>query len=441
MTYDEAIKYLYNIPRFSKKTTLDNTGAILKLLDNPQEKIEFFHVAGSNGKGSVCAFINSILINSGIHTGLFTSPHLVKANERISIDGENVSDSEFTWAFNRVYNVIKENESYGIVHPSFFEFIFLMCLVIFKKNNVKCGIIEVGLGGRLDATNVIKNPAVSVITSISLEHTEILGDTIGKIAEEKAGIIKKSVPVVYDGTDKEAERIIRLRAKEKGSEVYPVYPENIKIIKKEDKYIDFSLNTVYYDNDTLKIPFPAPYQTINAALAGVAVKIAKKRCHELCELSDTNIYEGIKNTVWAGRMEFIKDNNRNIYIDGAHNVSGIKRFVEAVNIIKTEGRKYLLFGVVREKDYEHMIPMLVKGAAWEKIYITGMKTSRGTDTKQLKCMFEQSGACNVICADDSGEAYDMAVSEMEDKDVLFCAGSLYLAGEIKKHIRKEEKYD
>lgn len=438
MNYDEALEYLYKIPKFSKKTTKENTVRILDLLGKPQEGIKFFHVAGSNGKGSVCAFLNSILIDAGFHTGLFTSPHLIKANERIKIDGIQVSDSEFLWAFTEVYNVIKENEKYGIVHPSFFEYIFLMSLIVFRKNNVKWGVIEVGLGGRLDATNAINNTLVSVITSISLEHTEILGDTIEKIAWEKAGIIKENTPVVFDGTEKTAECVIKKRAEEMSSAAYAVCPENIKIIKKQDKYIDFSLNTVYYDNDILRVAFPAPYQAMNAALACVAVETAKTGWDDLKVISRENIRRGIENAVWEGRMESV---DKNIYIDGAHNVSGTEKFLEAVKDIKVTGNRYLLFSVVKEKDYGQMISMLTEGNIWKRIYITGIQTDRAAGADNIKAEFEKRGVSDVVMFKDSGEAYDLAVRSMEDDDVLFCAGSLYLAGEIKKHIGKEEKYD
>ncbi len=435
MNYDEAVQYLYNIPKFVGKTTAENTLAILKLLGNPEKNMKFFHVAGSNGKGSVCAFINSILVNAGYHTGLFTSPHLVKANERIKIDNMQIDDEEFLDVFNEVYNTVTENEKNGIIHPSFFEFIFLMALKAFAKRDVKYVVLEVGLGGRLDATNVIESPVVSVITSVSLEHTEILGDTIEKIASEKAGIIKKGVPVVYEATDDRVSDVIMKVSDAKNSHTYPVAEKNIKIIKKADKYIDFSLDTSYYDNDMLKIPFNAPYQTVNASLACMAIDVARKNDKDFCDITDENIHTGLKNAVWEGRMECV---NENVYIDGAHNVSGMEKFVEAVNTIDIKGKRYLLFGVVKEKDYRHMIDILVKNVVWEKIYITGIQTERAADIRRIEDVFSEMGADSVTCVTNSSDAYDMAVENLKSEDVLFCAGSLYLAGEIKRHIRKED---
>ncbi len=433
MNYDEAIKYLFNIPKFSKKTTAENTLRILNLLDNPQADLKVFHVAGTNGKGSVCAFLHNILENGGIKAGLFTSPHLVKANERIKIGRENLDDNQFLEAFLTIYNVVNNNELKGIIHPSFFEFIFLMALIAFRKNKIEYAVIEVGLGGRLDATNIIEKPLVSIITSISLEHTEVLGDTIEKIAFEKAGIIKHNVPVVFYASCSKVEDVIRKRAIELGSECYPLYDENIQIIKKTHKYIDFSINSRYYDNDYLRVPFPAAYQTINGALAILAFKIAANSCKELSNISNERIIDGLSHTVWEGRMESIEDN---VFIDGAHNVSGVEKFVDAVLDINVDGDRYLLFSVVKDKKYENMIEVLTKRVNWKHIYISAVSSERAIDKEELKQLFLDLGARSVSVHKDIREAYETAIKNKNKKDVLFCAGSLYLVGEIKEYIRK-----
>lgn len=436
--YDEAVKYLYGIPKFSGKTTPQNTRNILKLMGNPEKGLKIFHVAGSNGKGSVCAFIDSILREAGFHVGLFTSPHLIKPNERIKIDGMNVSDGVFLSAFNKVYETIQSHNKETIIHPSFFEFIFLMALLIFKEYNIKYVILEVGLGGRLDTTNVITGQVVSVITSLSLEHTEILGDTIEQIAMEKAGIIKDNVPVVYDGADKKASVIIEETAKKHNCKICSVTEENINLIKNTNYSVDFSLNCMYYDNACFTVSFPAPYQTVNASLAACAVAVAGKYDKDFEGITPENIRNGIRNAHWEGRMEHVSlpQIKGDIYLDGAHNVSGIERFVETAGAAGHKGDIYLVFGVVKEKDYRHMIRLLSQGASWKHIYVAGLATSRATDEESIAGIFKDEGVLGVTSYKSAVEAFEAALGVLKVGDILYVAGSLYLIGEIKAYIEK-----
>ena len=214
MTYQEAVDYIEETPKFTKKNSLDHTRAFLKRLGSPEDSMKILHVAGTNGKGSVCSFLASILHAAGKSTGLFTSPHLVDINERFVIDEKQVSDEAFLMAFQKVMDCVNEMKEEGYPHPTYFELLFLIGMVIFREAGVEYLVLETGLGGRLDATNSIAHPLVTVLTSISLDHTEYLGHTVAAIAGEKAGIIKEGVPVVYDASCKEAEEVILARAKE-----------------------------------------------------------------------------------------------------------------------------------------------------------------------------------------------------------------------------------
>lgn len=436
--YDEAVKYLYGIPRFVAKTTPENTKNILKLIGNPEKGLRIFHVAGSNGKGSVCAFIDSVLREAGFHVGLFTSPHLIKPNERIKIDGMNISDEVFLSAFNKVYEAIHVHKEEKIIHPSFFEFIFLMSLLVFKESNLKYVILEVGLGGRLDTTNVIEGQLVSVITSLSLEHTEILGDTIEQIAMEKAGIIKDKVPVIYDAADKRAAAVIEEEAEKHGCSVCQITKKNIKLIKKNNYSVDFSLNCMYYDNACFTVSFPALYQTVNAALAICAIAAAGNIDKAFKSVTLENIKNGIRNTRWAGRMEHISlpFTQGDIYLDGAHNVSGIERLMETVADAGHKGDVCLLFGVVKEKAYDHMIKLLLEGAVWKHIYVAGLDTKRTADQETIAGIFKNEGASGVTVYNSAAEAFKAAIKTMKQGDCLYVAGSLYLIGEIKGYIEK-----
>ena len=213
MTYREAVKYINEIPKFTKKTDLDHTRRLLAALGHPERGQRILHVAGTNGKGSTCAFLTSMLTEGGYRCGLFTSPHLERINERFSIAGQDVSDAAFAAAFDKVMEAAKLCMAKGDVHPTYFETLFLMGMVLFAEAKVDYIILETGLGGRLDATNVIESPLACIITSISRDHTEYLGETIPEIAGEKAGILKAGIPVIYDNTVPEASAVIRNRAR------------------------------------------------------------------------------------------------------------------------------------------------------------------------------------------------------------------------------------
>ena len=205
MTYEEAEAYINSVPKFTSKNKPENTLELIRRIGHPERKMKVIHVAGTNGKGSVCAFLSSMMTAGGKRCGLFTSPHLVKMNERFQINNIPVSDEIFLGAYDKVMKIVKEMQEDGFYHPAYFELLFAIGMVIFEEEGVEYLVLETGLGGRLDATNIVEHPIVTVITSISLDHTEILGDTIEEIAGEKAGIIKLRVPVVYDGREKRAE--------------------------------------------------------------------------------------------------------------------------------------------------------------------------------------------------------------------------------------------
>ena len=208
-TYDEAVAYIEELPKFTKKHSLDHVREFLRRLGNPASDRKIVHVAGTNGKGSVCAYLQAILMAEGKHTGFFTSPHLVSINERIRMDNIQIDNEAFLEAFGQVQGMARQMEEEGLDHPSYFEFLLGMGMTAFARTDVEYIILETGIGGRLDATNYIEHPALAVITSISLDHTDILGDTIEEIAAEKAGIIKPGVPVVFDANDPEASAVIR----------------------------------------------------------------------------------------------------------------------------------------------------------------------------------------------------------------------------------------
>lgn len=416
MNYSEAEAYLYEIPKFTKKNPLEHTKELMKQLGNPQESFSTIHVAGSNGKGSVCAMIHSAICQGGHHCGLFTSPHLVSLTERFQIDKRPCSEEIFLEAFDEVLSVAKEMEA----HPTFFEMIFAIGMVIFKKAQVEYVVLETGLGGRLDATNIVKKPKLCVITSISLEHTEYLGDTLKAIAGEKAGIIKDGVPVIFDAKHKEVADVIFKTAEPKLAPVYPVYPGDIQITEKKDSCMSFAFDLNGHKSP-VQIPFVADYQAENGALAMQACELL------IAEgvMTLPQFYEGMKKTVWPGRMQQLRPG---VYVDGAHNVDGIRVFLQTAKHIGSNP-KGLLFGMVKEKNYEECIHMIRESHLFSTIVLTQIEGPRMLPATELLTFFEGEQDIEIKVEPNIGAAFHR-ICEVEG--TAFCAGSLYLAGEILK---------
>ena len=430
-TYNEAARYLLEIPKFAKNKDNDNLRRILERMGNPDRDIKIIHVAGTNGKGSTCSFINSILITAGKSVGMFTSPHLVKINERIKINGEDIADEAFLQAFKEVKEIVDAVIDEGGEHPTFFEYIFLVGVKALKNSGVEYGIFEVGLGGRLDATNIIEKPEVSVIASVSMDHMEILGDTIEKIATEKAGIIKQGVPVVYYGEDEVVDSVIKSEAEKKGTKAISVKNSDIKILSKTNKAIDFCYTNSYDKYECLTIPFPVDYQTRNATLAINAVRLLDDN------IDKEIIKAGLSKAAWAGRMELIKERT---YIDGAHNYDGVLQFKGFVNELmkKEDSQCFILFSVVKEKEYYEMMNLIEEIDRCKGFLVAPVMNARAAAVEDMVSYLKKSGK-EVHSFSSLGEAYDYGQKLIEHKDYLFCVGSLYMVGEIKAHL--EVKYD
>ncbi len=424
MTYEEAVAYILDIPKFTKKNEPSHTREFLSRLGDPQESFPVIHVAGSNGKGSVCAFLNSVMMESGIHVGMFTSPHLVDIRERFQLDGKLCSREQFLAAVQTVHEVVHGMQADGWPHPTFFEYIFAVGMVMFSREKVACAVLETGLGGRLDATNVVRRPLLTVITSISLEHTEILGDTIAAIAGEKAGIIKPGVPVIFDGNEPEAAEVIARVAREQGAPMEKISADNIKILLSDGKNIDFSLES-RYDVTKVSIPFPAEYQVRNGALALAAAN----RLKNSLPVTDEGIRKGFSKVRWPGRMEEV---STDVYLDGAHNVSGVKAFLSAEKLL-TDEPSVLLFSMVKEKDYKEAIRLLCREGSWDEIILTKISDNkRALEMDQLEQCFREETDSTVLVIEEPELAYTQALAHRKPGQKLFCTGSLYLIGELKK---------
>ena len=439
----QAEEYLEKIPMWTReKHSLTDIRAFLHEMGDPDRKLSIIHVAGTNGKGSVCAFLTSLYRNAGFRTGTFISPHLVTVRERFLLNNEMVSPRKLQAAFETVLETVNIMKGKGYSHPSYFEFLFYMAMALFADETPELVILETGLGGRLDATNVVENPLACVITSISLDHIMYLGDTIEAVAGEKAGIIKRQVPVIYDDTVPEASEVICERAVQMASKAYPVGKGDFSILETKDQGLSIRAEGEAAQAFAaagplvLEIPFEAPYQAENAMLAVKTAVVLGQRERGF-RLTEAQITEGIRTARWAGRMERAGEN---LYLDGAHNPGGIKAFIQAAASMAARQKKkaYLLFGAVSDKDYRAMARLLCEGISWAGIGVVHIDSSRSMDTEVLAEAFSQAYKGPVRAFETAGEALREMKKQAGD-ELLFCAGSLYLIGELKVQLKGMER--
>lgn len=428
MNYEEACKYIEEIPKFTEKNPLCHTRRCLEILGNPDRLYPSVHVAGTNGKGSVCCYLESVFRTAGKKTALFTSPHLVSLRERFRIGGLEISEEDFLDVFLRVREASEKMLQAGFSHPSYFEFLYLMAALYFSEMKPDLAIIETGLGGRLDATNTLEHPLLCVITSISLDHMQYLGDTVEKIAAEKAGILKADVPCVFDAANPLAVRVIRQAAAKKNAEPAGLAPEDYKISGNTGRKIDFSTAFRYYENASYTISSGAPYQAENASLAVLAAQVLRKKYFG--ELTEEEIQRGIAAAFWEGRMEEILPG---VFLDGAHNEDGIRCFTEAVLKISGGRKVGLVFGAAADKDYSRMIQELTGQLPLSFVFTTEIPGRRKESAQRFAELFRLGSTCPVEAVTDPAAALGLAL-EMKEDGLLFICGSLYLIGALKEII-------
>lgn len=429
MNYEEAVAYIEETPKFTTKNKLSHTKECLGRLGNPEKKFKVIHVAGTNGKGSTCAFLTSIFREAGYSCGLFTSPHLVVLNERFQINEKNIDNQAFMSAFEKVKALADELVAEGSYHPTYFEMLFLMGMVIFAEAGVDYVMLETGLGGRLDATTAVEEPAACVITSISFDHMQYLGNTIAEIAGEKAGIIVPGVPVIYDGNNPEAAQVIRKQAEALGSPYYEVKKENTEILRNTSAGIDFCMENEYYGNTAFSIPFIAGYQVMNAALALKTAEVLK----DMVNLPKDSVLRGLRETRWQGRMETVLPG---VIVDGAHNEDGVEKFVETAEHFQKDYPLTLLFSAVDDKDYTDMIRTVAGRIRFQHVIVTQVGGYRKVPAEQLADIFRKEGCLCAESCEDVESSFRRALEYRGKEGMLFCVGSLYLVGEIKAIIQK-----
>ncbi|MBR4759570.1 MAG: bifunctional folylpolyglutamate synthase/dihydrofolate synthase [Lachnospiraceae bacterium] len=437
--YEEAVSYIDQIPGFAKKTGLSNTEYILKKLGDPHKKIPCIHVAGTNGKGSVSKMLSLMIRSEGKKTGLFTSPHLVRINERIEVNGEAISDEDFASCFqivkNTVDEILKNNEMAGgqeCYHPAYFEFLFLMAAVYFEKCGCEAVVYETGLGGRLDATNTVM-PKVCVITRIGMDHMQYLGDTIESIAVEKAGIIKENIPVVIQSGKKQADEVLIQQAKKLAAAYFLNGYDPAGFLPK-------ALPPYQYDNAATAIRAYVVWKSVMAD--------PKAAIPDMLEEADANrVRIALQSFEMPARFDFLSEN---CVVDGGHNEDAILRFCEAVLSYKEKKgfqKLILVYGAAADKDYETVIEILAKQLSPDKVFVTQIPGGRALSATTAAEQFQKhlkknihriveaqetdfSKAGDILICEDYQKAWQAAKTLCNSETLLAASGSLYLAGGI-----------
>ena len=423
MTYDEALEYIHGVSWTFCKPGLERISELCRALGHPEDKLRFVHVAGTNGKGSFCSMLDSVLRAAGYRVGLYTSPYILEFGERMRVDGKNIAPEVLAEITERVKPIADAMED----KPTEFELITAIAFEFFASAGVDVVILEAGLGGRLDSTNVIKDPLLSVITGIALDHTAILGDTVAAIAREKAGIIKDGAPVLFGGEDEDAEAVIREVASERGSKFFKVDYAALAIC-------NFSLGGsifTYKNFHNAKIKLLGEYQPRNASIVIDAVNILRSRG---LKIDDDAIYEGLSKAEWHARFEILSENPLVIF-DGAHNPQGIESAVKSIESYFGKRKVFAITGVLADKDYQRIATSLARIA--ERAYTMTPDNPRALSAEIWAEVLALRGV-ETYPKGSIGEAVTAAIEEAEEANTpVVCLGSLYTYGDVVAAIKKK----
>lgn len=433
MVYNDAVDYLYSLQRYGIKLGLSNTLSLMDIIGNPHRSFRSIHLAGTNGKGSAAAMIASILQASGLKVGLYTSPHLVNFTERIRINGTYISEervADLVWTLDSRLSTLRS------LSPTFFEFTTAMAFQYFAEEDVDIAVIEVGMGGRLDATNVI-TPLISIITNIGYDHQEFLGNTLSEIAGEKAGIIKNGIPVVMADNLPEVRVIIEERCKDMGSNLYiagrDFRAERLRVNGSEFKTQGFDYYGIEKTFEGIEISLMGKHQVMNASLTISACEVISSGI----KIQEDAIRKGLEEARWEARLEIIS-RNPTILLDGAHNegaAQALRRALEEIFLPEYD-RLFLVVGMMKDKDIKGFLRVLAPLAS--EVIVTAADYGRAASPALLAMEAEVYNP-RVKAVGKVHDALDYAIGKASSRDLICVTGSLYTVGEVKGFGRDVEK--
>lgn len=429
MTYEQALEFIYSRRKFQKSAGHERIARLLELMDNPHKGLRFVHAVGTNGKGSVCTAVSAVLQSAGYITGLFTSPFVTEFGERIRVDGEYIPKS----AVASITKMLKEKiilmENEGL-YPTVFEVTTALAMCYFRDMNCDAVVLEAGIGGGKDSTSVISAPVVAVITSVSLDHTEVLGETVEEIAEEKCGIIKGSCPVVsypfesgdlpFTAQSEGAADTIKRICLEKGNELFVPDVSRVSLVKS-----DLSGTELYYDGLHLKSGQSGSFQVANIL---TAVEVSRALSRQGYLISNENIEQGISSFFIPGRLECVSSEPL-VLLDAAHNAGAMLEIAKTVENNSEVRRVVALCAFMKDKDYGKALGILAP--CCDKMIFTNVDAVRGEDPAEL-CRQAKAHCSEAVAEADIEKAYARAISELRKQDMLLVCGSFYLVSEIRK---------
>ena len=437
MNYQEALEWIHSTGRFGIKPGLGRMARMMGLLGNPHKKIRVIHIAGTNGKGSTAAFLSKILEEAGYRVGLYTSPYLEAFTNRMAINGEDIPEEKLVEIVNMIKPLVEDiSADPELGQMTEFEVVTSIALYYFAMEAPDFVVLEVGLGGRLDATNVIENPLVAVVTNIGLEHTEVLGDTIEKIAWEKAGIIKEGVQVVTAVPRLEALQVIQQKCLEQNAALFNLR-EKVNIEKKSSS---LEGQTFHYSNfqglqlKDLFISLLGEHQIVNSSTAVAVIEVLQGKGYHI---SENAVRQGLKDARWAGRLE-VMGKNPLMILDAAHNTDGVKSLKKALKEQVKYNKLVLVIGILGDKALDDMLKEIIPMA--DKIIITKPDSPRAAEPETVAQTAEKYTRYPIILEDSIPRAINIALSLAEPKDLLLISGSLYTISEARKAVKQLDPY-
>ena len=430
MDYKNSLKWINSFQKFGIKLELDRIRYILNKLDNPQDRYKIIHIGGSNGKGSVSNFISSILNEAGFNVGTYTSPHLHDIRERIVVNSKKISKIDFANITSKIKTIVEKMNEENIF-PTYFEIITAISFKYFKQKKVEYATVEVGLGGKYDATNVVK-PCISIITNISLEHQNILGKKLSEISYQKAGIIKNSIPI-FTAADGLAFRIIEREANKKKSPIFKISRNNWKRANNSIDYQEFNIKGLI-DEYHVKTKLVGDYQGENISLSIISLEYLLKQGLNIKKI---DILRGIEKTIHPGRMEILNKKPL-IIIDGAHNSKGFKLLFDNLKNYFKYDRLFFIVGILKDKNINLMIPPMISNSDY--IITTQSKNERALDFIELKKMIiKKDYGLEIIGIGEIDESIKYALTLIKENDLLCISGSLYTISEAREFLIKNRK--